>query len=96
MMPISQIYTEDTIEAERVLALDQPEYSPLIALRIASKTQPMHGEFTRWEFSEEERNMIALGANLVVSNLVLPNQPFPPICLQIVAPGQAPSLEHLI
>lgn len=89
---ISPVLTEAEVLAEQVIALEQKQYYPVIACRIIY--QDKDGEpnglatFTRFRFSEKERELIANGADLILSQ---PHHgPLMPIGLQIAMPDSYP------
>lgn len=57
MLPVDQFETPDATLV--VFAKDQPEYTPLPALRF-----PDGKILTEWSFSEEERAAVARGENI--------------------------------
>lgn len=66
MDSVSPVFTDAEIDAEHVIALDQPEYIPVIVLRV------LYGDgskasVTRFRFTDEERALIANGADLLIS-----------------------------
>lgn len=87
MKPISPVM-QGSENIEIILGENQPAYLPLPAVYIDSNCRPM---VTRWEFSDEERESIASGANLVIQQLTFKRK-FQPINLQVVRPGHDPVL----
>lgn len=83
MDSVSPVYTEETVRIERVIALDQPEYSPIIILPVVYEngTQAMA---VRFRFTEVERQQIADGWDLLLTELTFGGNKFTPIQLQIV------------
>jgi hypothetical protein len=75
-------------EIEIVLGKDQPEYIPLPAVYLDMDCRPM---VTRWRFTDEEREAIANGADLVMQQLTF-KQAFQPINVQVVMPNEWPIL----
>jgi hypothetical protein len=73
---------------EVVLAKDQPEYLPLPVVYLDTPSRPM---ISRWRLTEEERQRIANGDDLVLTQLTF-GHAFQPIHLQITAPDEAPQL----
>lgn len=86
MRSISPVYNADSVDCERVIALDQPEYEPIIILPLVNYTNPM---MTRWEFSEEERKIIAEGGELVLTELTFSNA-FTPLAFEVLPKGEQP------
>ena len=84
---VSPVFTEAEVPAEQVIALDQPEYLPIIVARITySDGSP--ASVTRFRFSEAERAAIANGADLLISQLH--HGPLMPIGLQLASPNTYP------
>ena len=75
-------------DIEVTLGKDQPEYIPLPAVYLDNEWRPM---ITRWRFSEEERQAIAEGADLVMTQMTF-TKPFQPVHLQIVGQNDMPEL----
>lgn len=75
------------MESERVIALDQPEYIPLVGLPVLF-SDGKKGVSVRFRFSEEERRAIADGADLVITELVAGG--FTPIHTCLSMPNQNP------
>jgi hypothetical protein len=66
MNSVSPVLTEREVESEQVIALEQPEYFPIIVARI------VYGDgspatVTRFRFSDADRTLIANGADLLLS-----------------------------
>jgi hypothetical protein len=84
--------TDHEVEAERVIALDQKQYYPVISVQVTYNDKDDNPQFiatyTRFRFSDKERKAIAAGADLLLS------QPhhglLMPIGLQLAMPGQYP------
>jgi hypothetical protein len=88
MISVSPVLTEEHVESERVIALDQAEYTPLIILPVMSDVSD--GMVVRFRLNEEERARVAAGGDLVIMELTFGRQ-FTPIALGIVMPGVAPT-----
>jgi hypothetical protein len=73
---------------EVILAKDQPQYDPLPCAMTLGPSQPA---VTRWRLTEEERQQIADGADVVLQQLTF-GSPFQPVNLQIVSPDVLPRL----
>ncbi len=71
---------------EIVLGKNQPEYVPLPAVFLDTPSLPM---ITRWRLTEEERKLIAEGADIVLQQLTF-RQLFQPVNLQVVMPNGYP------
>ena len=87
MTSVSPVLTNNEIEAEKVIALDQPGYFPIISLRVTFDDETK-ATYTRFRFTEEERKLIANGADILIS------QPhhhgLMPIGLQLAMPCEYP------
>jgi hypothetical protein len=89
---VSPVLTDREIEAEQVIALDQPQYYPIIVCRVnyQDKDGNPNGKatLTRFRFTDEERARIAKGADLILS------QPhhgsLMPIGLELAMPEEYP------
>ena len=66
MHSVSPVLTESEVEAEQVIALNQPEYYPIIVARVSWSDGSL-SSFTRYRFSDKERQAIAAGADLLLS-----------------------------
>jgi hypothetical protein len=89
MDSVSPVLTAAEVEREQIIALDQPEYYPIVVARVlCSDDSP--STFTRFRFTEKEREAIAGGADLLLS------QPhhgtLMPIGLQLAMPGEYPDV----
>ncbi len=71
MDSVSPVLTEHEVDAERVIALDQEQYFPIIILRVQYQNKDGNpdgvGTVTRFRFSDKERELIASGADLLIS-----------------------------
>jgi hypothetical protein len=83
MISISPVYTEETVEIERVIALDQPEYQPIIILPVCYE-DGTQGMCVRFEFTKEERRVISEGGDLLLTELTFGGHKFTPVSLQVV------------
>ncbi len=101
MQSISPVFAEEHVPTERVIALDLPQYLPIIilplALRILSKDQDEPEVISdammavRFRLSDEEREAVAAGADLIVTEMTFGKQ-FTPIALQFCAEDEYPNL----
>ena len=92
MNSVSPVLTESEVEAEQVIALDQPQYYPIISLRVTFNDkdgdEKSVATMTRFRFSDKERDAIAAGADLILSQ---PHHgPLMPIGLQLAMPDRYP------
>lgn len=88
MRSISPVYNEELVECEQVIALDQPEYLPLVTLTVPNFGGPC---LARYEFTDEERKLIAEGADLVVVELLF-GGPYTPMSLEVTPKGEKPTM----
>ena len=92
MNSVSPVLTEHEVEAEQVIALDQPQYYPIISLRVTFNDkdgdEKSVATMTRFRFSDKDRDAIAAGADLILSQ---PHHgPLMPIGLQLAMPDRYP------
>jgi hypothetical protein len=92
MNSVSPVLTEHEVEAEQVIALDQPQYYPIISLRVTFNDkdgdEKSVATMTRFRFSDKDREAIAAGADLILSQ---PHHgPLMPIGLQLAMPNEYP------
>lgn len=88
MESISPVYTEELVGCETVIALDQPEYRPIIGLFVGGVVKSC---LVRFEFTPEERKLVAEGADLVVAELI-GNRQFTPIGIEVVPKNTKPDM----
>ncbi len=85
MDSISPVLTEAEVFAEQVIALGQEEYFPIIVARVIHPGGEL-GSYTRFRFTDAERELIAKGADLILG------QPhhgsMMPVSLQLAMPGE--------
>lgn len=87
MMPVSPVMPgSEAIEV--VIGANQPEYIPLPAVYLTANTCPM---LTRWRLTDEEREAVANGADIILSQLTF-WQPFRPVHIQVCMPDEMPLL----
>lgn len=79
MKPVPSIMPGFSEPYEFLLAKDQPEYLPIPTVLEEGEDHKM---YSRWEFSDKERAIIAEGGSLLYSQLTFGN-PFQPIFFQI-------------
>lgn len=90
MNSVSPVFTDQEVAAERVIALDQPEYYPIISLKVEYPDRSV-ATLTRFRFTDKEREAIAIGADLLISQ---PHHgPLMPIGLQLAMKDSYPMLE---
>ena len=87
MDSVSPVLTTAEVPCEQVIALDQPEYLPIIVARVVCEDN-VACTFTRFQFNDAERALIAAGADLVLGQ---PHHGFwMPVSLQLAKPGEYP------
>lgn len=87
MNSVSPVLTEKEVPVERVIALDQPEYFPIIVARVLFADGQL-STMTRYRFTDAERKLIAEGADLILGQ---PHHgPLMPISTQLAMPNQYP------
>lgn len=87
MKPVSPVMVGSE-PIEIVLGELQPEYDPLPAVYLDTPSRPM---ITRWRLTDEERDAIAAGADVVLQQMTF-RKPFQPVNLQVVARDESPML----
>jgi hypothetical protein len=93
MDSVSPVLTELEVETEQVIALDQPEFNPIIVARIqylgvADFSSVVNVSLTRYRFTAAERALIAAGADLILGQ---PHHSgMMSISLQLAMPGEYP------
>lgn len=87
MDSVSPVLTEREISAEQVIALGQEEYFPIVVARVVFADGSL-GSYTRFRFSDAERDLIAVGADLILGQPH--NSGMMPISLQLAMPGEYP------
>lgn len=88
MNSVSPVWTDAEVELERVIALDQPEYLPIIILPVAFEGD-IQGMSLRMRLSDDERAAIANGADLIITELTFGKR-FTPLNFALCLPGQRP------
>ena len=90
MNSVSPVLTEAEVPAEQVIALGQEEYFPIIVARIKFSDEQGGGvsSMARFHFSDEERALIASGADLIIGQPHLGS--IMPMSLQLAMPGEYP------
>jgi len=88
MNSVSPVWTEEEIEIEKVCALDQEEYLPIIILPVVYG-DGTSGASVRFRLTEEERKLVAEGADIVLTELTF-GRPFTPIHISITKPNSRP------
>jgi hypothetical protein len=87
MESVSPVWSEEEIEVERIIALDQPEYVPIVVLPMCySDGTP--GLSVRFRLSDAERKAIAEGSDILITELTLGQ--FTPIDIKICKPNERP------
>jgi hypothetical protein len=86
MNSVSPVWTEKEVEAEHVIALDQPQYEPIILLPFKYSDGTIAGS-VRFRLSDEERKTIADGGDLIVTELTF-GGPFTPLHLAVRMPDE--------
>jgi len=89
---VSPVFTEYEVPAEHVVALEQKQYYPIIVLQATFNDRDGEVEsiasVTRFRFSDEERKLIAQGADLILSQPH--HHSMMPIGLQLAWPDRYP------
>ena len=88
MQSVSPVWTEKEVEIERVIALDQPEYAPIIVLPVRF-SDGFSGLSVRFRLTDEERKALADGDDLIITEMSF-GGPFTPLSMQICRPDTNP------
>lgn len=87
MDSVSPVLTDKEVESEQVVALEQEQYYPIIVARIIFQDESI-SSLVRFRFTDEERQLIAQGADLIIG------QPhhgsMMPMSTQLAMPGEYP------
>lgn len=87
MDSVSPVLTEAEIPAEQVVALGQEKFYPIVVARVIHSGGEL-ASFTRFRFSDAERELIGRGADLILGQ---PHHSrMMPISLQLAMPGEYP------
>ena len=91
MDSVSPVLTESEVPSEQVIALGQEDYYPIIVARVRFEVSAIShsvASLTRFRFTDEERALIAAGADLILGQ---PHHgPMMPVSLQLAMPGEYP------
>ncbi len=87
MESVSPVWTEEDIEGEKVIALDQPQYKPLVVMpfKFGDGTPGMS---VRFRLSDADKFAIQTGADLVITELTFGE--FSPIDVRLCQPNKRP------
>jgi hypothetical protein len=88
MQSVSPVWTDAEVEIERVIALDQPQYQPIIILPVRY-SDGTSGLSVRFRLSDEERAAIAAGEDLVITELTFGGS-FTPLNVMVCKPNESP------
>jgi hypothetical protein len=88
MDSVSPVWSEQEVEIERVIALDQEQYQPIIVLPVRY-TDRSSGLSVRFRLNDEERAAIAKGCDLVITELTF-GGPFTPLNMHVCRPNHSP------
>ena len=99
MNSVSPVLTEAEVDSEQVIALEQEQYYPIIVARVRFEGTDTESDvyvrrpeaiasLVRFRFTDEERKLIAEGADLIIG------QPhhgsMMPMSTQLAMPGEYP------
>jgi hypothetical protein len=99
MQSVSPVFTDEEVQFEKEIAKNQEEYLTVIGLPVSlelidratgkSRFVDNWGIALRFRFNDEDRQRIANGADLVITQLVF-GKPLTPINLQLCEPKMKP------
>ena len=90
MESVSPVFTEKEVVAEQVIALDQPQYLPIVVARI--RGDGYVASVTRYRPSAKERAVLAEGGDLLIYQPHL--GPLMPLGLAVAKPESYPEIEE--
>lgn len=88
MDSVSPVWTDEFVEIERVIALDQEQYLPIVVLPVRY-TDNTSGLSVRFRLTEDERKAIAEGADIILTEMTF-GGPFTPVNMQVCNPNTNP------
>ena len=88
MDSVSPVWTEALVAHERIIALDQPQYLPIVVLPVQF-SDGTSGLSVRFRLTDEERFAIARGADVVITEMTF-GRPFTPISVKAIYPNTSP------
>jgi hypothetical protein len=88
MQSVSPVWTEEEVDVERVVALDQPEYYPIIVLPI-SYPDGTRALAVRFRLTEDEKKAIVDGADIIFTELTFGGR-FAPVAVHLCKPNERP------
>jgi hypothetical protein len=91
MTPVSPVMPGGEM-IETVFGENQPEYIPLPSVFLDQPNRPV---ITRWRLTDEEREAVLNGGDVVLTLLTFWG-PLQPVHLQVCMPEQYPNLEHTL
>lgn len=87
MESVSPVWSDFEVDQERVIALDQPQYIPIIVLPVQF-SDGTRALTVRFRLSDEERKRIADGEDIVLTQL---GRMFVPTNITVTKPNEAPT-----
>lgn len=95
MQSVTPVFGAEEVRFEKVIALDQPEYAPIVILPLIAvidgKAEPL-ALACRFRLSPEERKAVADGADLVITELTFGGL-FTPLSFQFCQPHESPGVK---
>lgn len=88
MDSVSPVWSEEMVPIERVIALDQPEYIPIVILPVRYQ-DGASGLSVRFRLSDEERKAVAEGADVIITEMTF-GGPFTPLDVRLCKPNESP------
>lgn len=86
MDSVSPVFTEKEVHLEKVIALEQEQYFPIIGLPVIF-SDLTEGVAVRFRLSEEERELITNGGDIIFTELTF-GRLFTPMSIKIAKPDQ--------
>lgn len=88
MDSVSPVWSEDQVPIERVIALDQEQYIPIVILPVRY-SDGLSGLSVRFRLTDEERKAVTEGADIIVTELTF-GGPFTPLDMKVCKPNESP------
>jgi len=90
MQSVTPVLTQSEVESEQIIALDQPDFYPIVVARIQFADGQL-ASYARFRLTEKERALITGGADILISQPHIGRMM--PIAVQIAMPECYPESE---
>lgn len=89
MISVSPVFTDEFVDNERVIALDQKEYAPIVILPVPFNDGTV-GLSVRFRLTAEELQAVLDGADIVITEITSTGRSFTPISVDVCKPNTNP------